>query len=247
MFHVLRHTFASVQLQAGESPAAVAEWMGHASPTITLEHYAHFMPEAGRKGMAVMDARFMPALALKSPRACFARRADPISAGQRPTRPVPRQVPGVLALAGGGRGKVEYAGHCVLREPPMTRGCQAGRIGVIREPERPTTPEPSAGTRALGREPLAFTRRVPSNRDGQDPRHVSPSPVKRHFRVHATVTTFIPLESARSIRHSAVSGRRDSEVGDLGAVQPGLFPHNGGDDLGLGPRIDGERHLVVAA
>lgn len=56
MFHVLRHTFASVQLEAGESIVSVSKWLGHSTPNITLGYYAHFMPEAGRRGMAVMDA-----------------------------------------------------------------------------------------------------------------------------------------------------------------------------------------------
>ncbi|MEW1659961.1 tyrosine-type recombinase/integrase [Streptomyces sp. NPDC093707] len=40
MFHTLRHTFASTQLEAGESLVSVAEWLGHASPQTTLKHYA---------------------------------------------------------------------------------------------------------------------------------------------------------------------------------------------------------------
>ncbi|MFP8959300.1 tyrosine-type recombinase/integrase [Streptomyces nanhaiensis] len=56
MFHVLRHTYASVQLEAGESVVSLSEWLGHASPKITLDHYAHFMPQAGSKGTAAMDA-----------------------------------------------------------------------------------------------------------------------------------------------------------------------------------------------
>ncbi|MFE7317878.1 tyrosine-type recombinase/integrase [Streptomyces sp. NPDC057555] len=40
MFHALRHTFASAQLEAGESLVSVAEWLGHASPQTTLKHYA---------------------------------------------------------------------------------------------------------------------------------------------------------------------------------------------------------------
>jgi len=55
MFHVLRHTYASVQLEAGESIVSLSEWLGHASPNITLDHYAHFMPSAGRRGLAAMD------------------------------------------------------------------------------------------------------------------------------------------------------------------------------------------------
>ncbi|MFE7131652.1 integrase [Streptomyces sp. NPDC057638] len=56
MFHVLRHTYASVQLEAGESVVSLAAWLGHSSPKITLDHYAHFMPGAGRRGLAAMDS-----------------------------------------------------------------------------------------------------------------------------------------------------------------------------------------------
>lgn len=55
-FHVLRHTYASVLLEAGESIVTLARWLGHSSPTITLDHYAHFMPEASGKGRAAIDA-----------------------------------------------------------------------------------------------------------------------------------------------------------------------------------------------
>ncbi|MFI0721885.1 tyrosine-type recombinase/integrase [Streptomyces sp. NPDC021224] len=58
MFHVLRHTYASVQLEAGESIVSVSAWLGHSSPTITLDHYAHFMPGAGKRGLASMDSWF---------------------------------------------------------------------------------------------------------------------------------------------------------------------------------------------
>ncbi|ATL31493.1 hypothetical protein [Streptomyces formicae] len=54
--HVLRHTFASVILEAGESVVTRACWLGHSSPTITRDHYAHFMPEAGCEGRAAVDA-----------------------------------------------------------------------------------------------------------------------------------------------------------------------------------------------
>ncbi|GHA87976.1 MULTISPECIES: hypothetical protein [Streptomyces] len=55
-FHVLRHTHASVVLEAGEPVVTSARWLGHASPTITLHHYAHFMPEAGRRGRQAIDS-----------------------------------------------------------------------------------------------------------------------------------------------------------------------------------------------
>ncbi|MEW2299673.1 site-specific integrase [Streptomyces sp. NPDC006655] len=55
-FHVLRHTYASVILEAGESVVTLARWLGHSTPTITLGFYAHFMPEAGGKGRGAIDA-----------------------------------------------------------------------------------------------------------------------------------------------------------------------------------------------
>jgi integrase len=57
-FHCLRHTFASVQLANNVDPVTLSVWMGHSSPTITLERYAHFMPGAGDRGTAAMDDWF---------------------------------------------------------------------------------------------------------------------------------------------------------------------------------------------
>ncbi|MET7735400.1 site-specific integrase [Streptomyces sp. NPDC005402] len=54
-FHVLRHTYASIMLEAGESVVTLARWLGHSSPAVTLGHYAHFMPEAGSKGRTAID------------------------------------------------------------------------------------------------------------------------------------------------------------------------------------------------
>ncbi|MFE0192588.1 tyrosine-type recombinase/integrase [Streptomyces sp. NPDC058989] len=54
-FHVLRHTYASMMLEAGESVVTVARWLGHSSPAVTLGYYAHFMPEAGSKGRTAID------------------------------------------------------------------------------------------------------------------------------------------------------------------------------------------------
>ncbi|MET7613569.1 integrase [Streptomyces seoulensis] len=75
MFHVLRRTYASTQLEAGESIMSVSAWLGHASPQTTLTHYAHFMPGAGRRGLAAMDEWFdqdpqpnVPEKSLASPR-----------------------------------------------------------------------------------------------------------------------------------------------------------------------------------
>ncbi|MET7795755.1 tyrosine-type recombinase/integrase [Streptomyces decoyicus] len=57
-YHCLRHTFASVQLDARESVVSVSKWMGHGDPAITLRVYAHFMPEADGRGRRAMDAWF---------------------------------------------------------------------------------------------------------------------------------------------------------------------------------------------
>ncbi|MGW5211962.1 integrase [Streptomyces sp. NPDC004051] len=54
-FHVLRHTYASIMLEAGESMVAWARWLGHSSSAITLGYHAHFMPEAGSKECTVID------------------------------------------------------------------------------------------------------------------------------------------------------------------------------------------------
>jgi len=55
MFHRCRHTYASVQLHAGEDVVSVSKWMGHASPEITLKTYAHFMPDLGLRGRTAVD------------------------------------------------------------------------------------------------------------------------------------------------------------------------------------------------
>lgn len=57
-FHALRHTFASVQLDAREPIVAVSKWLGHADPSITLRIYAHMMPEADGRGRSAMQAWF---------------------------------------------------------------------------------------------------------------------------------------------------------------------------------------------
>lgn len=57
-FHGLRHTFASVQLDARESIVSVSKWLGHKDPSITLRIYAHMMPEADGRGRSAMEAWF---------------------------------------------------------------------------------------------------------------------------------------------------------------------------------------------
>jgi integrase len=50
--HDLRHTFASLLIQNGESLAYVKEQMGYHSITITVDTYGHLVPEGNK---AVVD------------------------------------------------------------------------------------------------------------------------------------------------------------------------------------------------
>ncbi|MFI0577446.1 tyrosine-type recombinase/integrase [Streptomyces tendae] len=44
--HALRHVYASVLLDAGESIKALAEYLGHSDPGLTLRVYAHLLPSS---------------------------------------------------------------------------------------------------------------------------------------------------------------------------------------------------------
>ncbi len=50
-FHDLRHTFASLLLQNGESPQYVKEQMGHSSIKVTVDVYGHLIPGANRQAV----------------------------------------------------------------------------------------------------------------------------------------------------------------------------------------------------
>ena len=53
--HALRHFFASVLLDAGESIRALADYMGHTDPGFTLRTYTHFMPESTERTKRAVD------------------------------------------------------------------------------------------------------------------------------------------------------------------------------------------------
>ena len=42
--HGLRHSAATWMISSGASPKLVSQWLGHASPTITLTLYSHVLP-----------------------------------------------------------------------------------------------------------------------------------------------------------------------------------------------------------
>ncbi|MBB1256359.1 tyrosine-type recombinase/integrase [Streptomyces alkaliterrae] len=54
--HALRHFYASVLLDAGESIRAVSDYLGHADPSLTLRVYAHLMPSSRERTRSAVDA-----------------------------------------------------------------------------------------------------------------------------------------------------------------------------------------------
>ena len=57
--HDLRHTFASLLLQQGESPVYVKEQMGHSSIAITVDLYGHLIPGGNRQAVDRLDEPVM--------------------------------------------------------------------------------------------------------------------------------------------------------------------------------------------
>ena len=58
-YHDPRHTFASRLLSNGVSTRAVGDWLGHASPTITLSTYSHLMPVDVDRARVVLESAFL--------------------------------------------------------------------------------------------------------------------------------------------------------------------------------------------
>lgn len=54
--HALRHFYASVLLDAGESIKALSEYLGHHDPGFTLRTYTHLMPSSETRTRAAVDA-----------------------------------------------------------------------------------------------------------------------------------------------------------------------------------------------
>jgi integrase len=55
-FHDLRHSFASLLLQQGESPVYVKEQLGHSSIQITVDCYGHLIPGGNKQAVDKLDA-----------------------------------------------------------------------------------------------------------------------------------------------------------------------------------------------
>lgn len=54
-FHDLRHTFASLLLQQGESPVYVKEQMGHSSIQVTVDLFGHLIPGGNKQAVDRLD------------------------------------------------------------------------------------------------------------------------------------------------------------------------------------------------
>jgi integrase len=67
--HALRHFYASVLLDAGESIKVVSEHLGHADPGFTLRTYTHLMPDTLARSTRAIDAVFAPESAMGVPSA----------------------------------------------------------------------------------------------------------------------------------------------------------------------------------
>src|SRR5262249_37670526 len=54
--HDLRHSYASILISAGVSPAYVQQQLGHALIKMTVDTYTHLIPGAGRKALAALPS-----------------------------------------------------------------------------------------------------------------------------------------------------------------------------------------------
>lgn len=56
-FHDLRHTFATIALQSGMNPKIVSEILGHSKIQMTLDLYAHVLPEIQKEATARLEEK----------------------------------------------------------------------------------------------------------------------------------------------------------------------------------------------
>lgn len=59
-FHDLRHTAATLMLQAGVHPKIVSERLGHATISLTLDTYSHVLPDMQQEAAAALDRLLTP-------------------------------------------------------------------------------------------------------------------------------------------------------------------------------------------
>ncbi|MGA5201900.1 integrase [Streptomyces variegatus] len=56
--HALRHFYASVLLDAGESIKALSEYLGHHDPGFTLRTHTHLMPSSEKRTREAVNRAF---------------------------------------------------------------------------------------------------------------------------------------------------------------------------------------------
>ena len=56
--HALRHAYASVLQDAGESIKALSEYLGHSDPGFTLRTYTHLLPSSETRTRKAIDDAF---------------------------------------------------------------------------------------------------------------------------------------------------------------------------------------------
>ena len=54
-FHDLRHTYASLMIEQGENIKYVQDQLGHSSPTVTLNVYAHLMKDSNQQAVCKLE------------------------------------------------------------------------------------------------------------------------------------------------------------------------------------------------
>ncbi|MGH3780692.1 MAG: tyrosine-type recombinase/integrase [Pseudonocardiaceae bacterium] len=77
--HQLRHFFAAVLLDQGESIKAVAEWLGHSDTSFTLKTYTHLMPSSTERTKGVIGSLYSRRDASQDPDGPYTAQEDQVT------------------------------------------------------------------------------------------------------------------------------------------------------------------------
>lgn len=92
--HALRHYYASVLLDGGESIKTVSERLGHADPGFTLRTYTHLLPQSDTRTRDIIDAALRAFPRRNATTSIMGATTAPRRISSGPTRP--RRSPGYL-------------------------------------------------------------------------------------------------------------------------------------------------------
>lgn len=67
--HALRHSFASLLIEAGEPRTYIQQQLGHRSPGFTLGVYGHLLPRGDRRAVDSFGDAVTPEATIRNPRA----------------------------------------------------------------------------------------------------------------------------------------------------------------------------------